>query len=90
MAREFQRTMEQAADESGLGEASKSLNALNRLNLNSATSTARKYAGSVMTGDAPAPPAAPAAAAPADPAPAPRRLPPPTPSPEAAPDPSKS
>jgi sec-independent protein translocase protein TatB len=49
MAREFQRSMEQAADESGLGEASKSLQALNRLNLNSATSSARKYAENVMT-----------------------------------------
>ncbi len=49
MAREFQRSMEQAADESGLGEASKSLNALNRLNLNSPTGSARKYAEGLMS-----------------------------------------
>jgi sec-independent protein translocase protein TatB len=58
MAREFQRSMEQAADESGLGEASKSLQALNRLNLNSATSSARKYAENTMK-EKPKPAAAP-------------------------------
>ncbi len=75
MAREFQRSMEQAADESGLGEASKSLQALNRLNLNSATSSARKYAENTMK-EKPKPAAAPPAseaqpaAAGAEPAPA--------------------
>ncbi len=44
MAREFQRSMEQAADESGLREASRDLNSINKLNLNSSTKSARKYA----------------------------------------------
>jgi sec-independent protein translocase protein TatB len=91
MAREFQRSMEQAADESGLGEASKSLQALNRLNLNSATGTARKYAENVMkdkpkpsepaaapaTSTAPLVPA-PAAEPPAPAAETPAAAPPPT------------
>jgi sec-independent protein translocase protein TatB len=90
MAREFQRSMEQAADESGLGEASKSLQALNRLNLNSATGTARKYAENVMK-DKPKPgePAAAPAASPAPAAPAPAAEPPaaaPPPTAEAASD----
>lgn len=48
MAREFQRSMEQAADESGLNEAASGLKGLNRLNLNSATSSARKYANDLV------------------------------------------
>lgn len=76
MAREFQRSMEQAADESGLGEASKSLGSLNRLNFNPATSSARKFAETVMdekpkaATPKPPPPAAPPEAAAAEPAPA--------------------
>ena len=64
MAREFQRTMEQAADESGLGEATKGLNALNRLNVKSPTGAARKYAENVMTQKTPTAPKP--AVAPAD------------------------
>lgn len=48
MAREFQRSMEQAADESGLNEAAGGLKGLNRLNLNSATNSARKYANDLV------------------------------------------
>lgn len=47
MARDFQRTMEAAADESGFKDASQSLKALDRLNY-SATTSARKYAESVV------------------------------------------
>jgi sec-independent protein translocase protein TatB len=75
MAREFQRSMEAAAEESGLSEASKSLKAVDRLNLNKATGSARKYAESLVKGvdqavEEAAPPAA-AAPAPAATAPAP-------------------
>lgn len=49
MAREFQRSMEQAADETGLKEAASGLKSLDRLNLNSATASARKYAASAVT-----------------------------------------
>jgi sec-independent protein translocase protein TatB len=101
MAREFQRSMEQAADESGLGEASKSLQALNRLNLNSATGTARKYAENVMKDKpkpgepaaAPAGSTAPAATVPAAEPPAPAAetpAPAPPPTAEAASDAPKS
>ncbi len=48
MAREFQRSMEQAARESGLDEATGGLKNLNRLNLNSATHSARKYAETLV------------------------------------------
>lgn len=48
MAREFQRSMEQAADESGLGEVRKGLKSVNRLNLHSTTSSARKYAETLV------------------------------------------
>lgn len=48
MAREFQRSMEQAANESGLNEATGGLKNLNRLNLNSATTSARKYAETLV------------------------------------------
>jgi sec-independent protein translocase protein TatB len=82
MAREFQRSMEQAANESGLKEASKDLNeaaqglnSIKKINLNSATTSARKYAENAVTGAGkanaeprpvePAKPAPEAAAAPA-------------------------
>lgn len=48
MAREFQRSMEQAANESGLNEAAGGLKNINRLNLNSATTSARKYAETLV------------------------------------------
>lgn len=48
MARDFQRSMEAAADESGLKGASDSLKAFDRLHLNSATGSARKYADSLV------------------------------------------
>jgi sec-independent protein translocase protein TatB len=49
MAREFQRSMEQAADDTGLKEAASGLKSLDRLNLHSATTSARKYAASAVT-----------------------------------------
>jgi sec-independent protein translocase protein TatB len=66
MAREFQRSMEAAADESGLKDATDSLKAVDRLRLNSATGSARKYAESLVKGiDEAAAGADPAAVAPA-------------------------
>lgn len=50
MARDFQRSMEAAADESGLKGASDSLKAFDRLHLNTATGSARKYADSLVKG----------------------------------------
>jgi sec-independent protein translocase protein TatB len=57
MAREFQRSMEQAANESGLKEASKDLNeaaqglnSIKKIKLDSATTSARKYAENAVTG----------------------------------------
>ena len=47
MAREFQRSMEQAADDSGLNEAAKGLKSVNRMNVGSA----RKYAESLVDPD---------------------------------------
>jgi hypothetical protein len=47
MAREFQRSLEQAANESGVGEVSKNLRALDK-SLNDATSSARKFAARPM------------------------------------------
>ena len=74
MAREFQRSLEQAANESGMDEVTKSLKALDGVNLRSPAATARNYAGKTMAGGPAAAPAAkpdaPAAAAP-DPAPTP-------------------
>ena len=73
MAREFQRSMEAAADETGLNEAARSIKAVDRLNLNAATRSARSYAEQLVKGvdetaaaadpnraaaQAPAPPAA--------------------------------
>ena len=43
MAREFQRSLEQAANESGVSEVSKSLKSLDR-SLNSASDSARRFA----------------------------------------------
>lgn len=73
MAREFQRSMEQAADDSGLKEASDGLRSVNRIGLNTSGS-ARKYAENLVKGideaaaETPAlkpkPPTAPRAAAP--------------------------
>jgi len=51
MAREFQRSMEQAADESGLNEAARGLQGIDRLNVRSPGKMARTYAKSVVTGD---------------------------------------
>jgi sec-independent protein translocase protein TatB len=69
MAREFQRSMEAAANETGLGESAKQIQALNaKLDLRSATNTARRFAEGAAKKPAPAPaaePPAPAAAAPA-------------------------
>jgi sec-independent protein translocase protein TatB len=58
MAREFQRSMEDAAKESGLSESAKQLNSLSstlntKLNLTSATNSARRYAeNAIKDGDA--------------------------------------
>ncbi len=93
MAREFQRSMEAAADKSGLKEASQSLK-IDRLDLSSPTRTARKYAQSVVKDidDAaagrqkPAPTAAPAVSqTPGPDAPAPEAEPAPPPRDAAAP-----
>ncbi len=73
MAREFQRSMESAANEAGMSDVTKSLNALDR-NLNSATASARRYAEAMTKapeGDKPAadkPRAVQAGASEADPA----------------------
>jgi sec-independent protein translocase protein TatB len=50
MARDFQRSMEAAADEAGVKDINKSLKGMDRLNLNSATSSARRYAADVVKG----------------------------------------
>jgi sec-independent protein translocase protein TatB len=77
MAREFQRSLEQAANEAGVSEVSKSLRSIDQ-SLNAATDSARKFARQPMravideavprpASEAEAPPAAPepeAAAAP--------------------------
>ncbi len=47
MAREFQRSLEQAANESGMSEVSKSLRSIDQT-LNSATESARKFASQPM------------------------------------------
>lgn len=91
MARDFQRSMEAAADESGLKGASDSLKAFDRLHLNSATGSARKYAETLVKGiDEDVAGSTDAKAAPApNPAPPPEVAPPSEalnpPSPEAAP-----
>jgi sec-independent protein translocase protein TatB len=48
MAREFQRSMEAAADESGLKEAAQGLKSIDRLNLGASTASARRYAESLV------------------------------------------
>lgn len=48
MAREFQRSMEQAADDSGLRDVSESLKGIDRLNLKSPTTSARHYAENLI------------------------------------------
>lgn len=50
MAREFQRSMEQAADESGLKDAARDLQAVDKLRLNSASNAARDYATKLVKG----------------------------------------
>jgi sec-independent protein translocase protein TatB len=67
MAREFQRSLEQAANEAGVSEVSKSLKSFDR-SLNSATDSARSFARQSIMG--PAEPARPAPPAP-DPKPDP-------------------
>ncbi len=68
MARDFQRSMEQAANEAGMSEVSKGFQAIDR-NLNAATGSARKFAQSMTQLPEPSPPKA-ASPAPAS-APAP-------------------
>ncbi|MBP7240892.1 Sec-independent protein translocase protein TatB [Amaricoccus sp.] len=89
MARDFQRSMEAAADESGFKDATQQLKALDRLNY-SATNSARKYAASMVkdiddTVEKAAPAADPPAAEPAV-APAAAVADDPKPEPAAAPD----
>lgn len=48
MAREFQRSMEEAADESGLKEAASTLRGSKDLGLNSATRSAQSYAKKML------------------------------------------
>jgi sec-independent protein translocase protein TatB len=52
MAREFQRSLEQAASESGMDEVTRSLRSIESVNLRSPTQTARSYAAKAMSGDA--------------------------------------
>jgi sec-independent protein translocase protein TatB len=72
MAREFQRSLEQAANESGMSEVSKSLKSFDR-SLNSASDSARKFAAQSIKG-----PDEPARAAPPDSKPEPAPKPEPT------------
>lgn len=65
MAREFQRSMEQAANEAGVSEMSESLRAIDR-GLDNATGSARKFAQSMAS---PKPAAVPDPSAPAQTAP---------------------
>jgi sec-independent protein translocase protein TatB len=73
MAREFQRSIEQAANESGMSEVTKSLRSIDQ-GLNSATESARKFAQKPLRSVAEVSVRAPAVDAPApdaaDPAPA--------------------
>jgi sec-independent protein translocase protein TatB len=62
MAREFQRSLEQAANESGMNEVSQSLKSLEGVNLRSPAQTARNLATKAVTpSEAEPKPAAPAA-----------------------------
>ena len=63
MAREFQRSLEQAANESGMNEVSQSLKSLEGVNLRSPTKTARNLATKAMTPSEAAPEPAPESAA---------------------------
>jgi sec-independent protein translocase protein TatB len=64
MAREFQRSMEAAANETGLGESAKQLQALSdKLDLKSATTSARRFAESAAKERKPSPAAEPPPAA---------------------------
>jgi sec-independent protein translocase protein TatB len=49
MAREFQRSLEQAANESGMNEVSQSLKSIEGVNLRSPTKAARNLAAKAMT-----------------------------------------
>ncbi len=49
MARDFQRSMEQAADESGLNEAARGLKSVEKFNVRSPGQMARKYVKTVAT-----------------------------------------
>jgi sec-independent protein translocase protein TatB len=89
MARDFQRSLEQAANESGVGEVSKSLRSFDQ-GLSAATDSARKFARSPMRGlaeEAIKPEAAPTpdVAPPSDAAPPPDAAPAAEPSAAAAP-----
>jgi sec-independent protein translocase protein TatB len=57
MAREFQRSLEQAANESGMDEVSRSLRSLEGVNLRSPSQTVRSYAAKAVAADGEAPPA---------------------------------
>ena len=78
MAREFQRSMEAAANESGLGESAKQLDALNRkLDFRSANSAARRFADGLVEDKPRRPPSKAAGAVPdpAAPEPGPEKVP---------------
>ena len=81
MAREFQRSMEDAADQTGLKEATKDLRKVNDLGLNSATKSAQNFAKDFMDNKTAA------TAEPAGPK-APTPTPAPTPAPAAAAEPA--
>lgn len=72
MAREFQRSLEQAANESGMDEVSRSLRSLDNVNLRSPGAAVRDYAAkSVVGADEPASGGAKSEPAPAGPGPDP-------------------
>lgn len=51
MARDFQRSMEQAAQDSGLNEAAEGLKSVNKIRSASPMNAAKSYASSVVKGD---------------------------------------
>ncbi len=51
MAREFQRSMEEAADETGLKDAAKSMNDIGDIGMGGPTKSAQAYAKKFMTDD---------------------------------------
>ena len=67
MARDFQRSLEQAANESGMDEVSRSLRSLDGVNLRSPAQTARNLAAKTVSAAAAAAEPAPAEPAPASP-----------------------